>query len=257
MTVAATLHLGLSNHRDAPPSPPPSAPSSASQSPAALQNALPDKPFYITTPIFYVNAAPHVGHMYTMVLTDVISRYHALNGRHAILCTGTDEHGLKIQQAAAKASTPPREFCDRGAAVFKDLAQSIGVRYGTFIRTSSHAHRDAVAYAWHMLQDRGYIYESKHEGWYSVSDETFYPEAQVQLIIDPPTGRKIMASTETGKEVEWTSERNYHFRLSAFRDRLLDFYQANPDFVVPRSRMADVVREVTAGLSDLSVCKAR
>ncbi|WPH03675.1 Hypothetical protein R9X50_00655800 [Acrodontium crateriforme] len=215
----------------------------------------PQKPFYITTPIFYVNARPHVGHMYTMVLTDVINRYQALTGRKAIMCTGTDEHGLKIQQAAAKVDTPPQEFCDGGAAVFKQLAGSINVDYGTFIRTSSPQHREAVEYAWHMLQDRGYIYESKHEGWYSVSDETFYPETQVELIIDPPTGRKIMSSIETGKEVEWTSERNYHFRLSAFKDRLLLFYKENPEFVVPHTRMSDLVREVESGLSDLSVSR--
>nr|POE48392.1 putative methionine--trna ligase, mitochondrial [Quercus suber] len=213
------------------------------------------KPYYITTPIFYVNAAPHVGHMYTMILTDVLKRWQELQGRRAILCTGTDEHGMKIQQAATKANVQPKEFCNRGAEVFKDLAGRIDVSNDFFIRTTDLKHKEGVQYAWQMLHDRGYIYESKHEGWYSVSDETFYPQSQVHLIVDPPTGRKMMASIETGKEVEWTSERNYHFRLSAFRQKLLDFYQQNPDFIVPRSRMNEVVQQVTASLEDLSISR--
>lgn len=213
------------------------------------------KPYYITTPIFYVNAAPHVGHMYTMILTDVLKRWQTLHNRKAILCTGTDEHGMKIQQAAAKAGVQPKEFCDKGAAVFQDLARQIDISNDVFIRTTDAKHKEAVEYAWQMLQEKGWIYESKHEGWYSVSDETFYPQGQVQLIVDPPTGRKIMVSVETGKEVEWTSERNYHFRLSAFREKLLAFYKENPDFIVPRTRMDEVVQQVTAGLEDLSISR--
>ncbi|KAK4552979.1 methionyl-tRNA synthetase [Recurvomyces mirabilis] len=214
-----------------------------------------DKPYYVTTPIFYVNAAPHVGHMYTMVLTDVMKRWQVLKGRKAVLMTGTDEHGMKIQQAAAKANTQPKEFCDKGAETFKDLAKKIDISNEIFIRTTDQRHKEAVEYAWLRLWDKGYIYESKHEGWYSVSDETFYPPTQVQLIVDPPTGRKIMASIETGKEVEWTSERNYHFRLTAFKEKLLDFYKSNPDFVVPRTRMEDVVNHVNTALTDLSVSR--
>ena len=217
--------------------------------------AKPDKPYYVTTPIFYVNAAPHVGHMYTMMLTDVLARWQRLKGREAILCTGTDEHGLKIQQAAAKADMAPQQFCDKGADVFRDLASKIDVNYDTFIRTTDRRHKEAVEYAWQMLQEKGWIYESKHEGWYSVSDETFYPQSQVHLIVDPPTGRKIMVSVETGKEVEWTSERNYHFQLSAFREKLLAFYAANPTFIVPKSRMDEIVRQVSSGLDDLSISR--
>lgn len=213
------------------------------------------KPYYITTPIFYVNAAPHVGHMYTMILTDVIKRWQQLKGRKAILCTGTDEHGMKIQRAAAKADMEPKAFCDKGADIFKELAGKIDISNDTFIRTTDRKHREAVEYAWQMLEQRGYIYESKHEGWYSVSDETFYPKGQVQLIVDPPTGKKIMVSIETGKEVEWTSERNYHFRLGAFRERLLDFYENNPDFIVPKKRMSEIVNQVSSGLEDLSVSR--
>ncbi|KAK5693659.1 methionyl-tRNA synthetase [Elasticomyces elasticus] len=190
-----------------------------------------------------------------MLLTDVLKRWQILKNRPSILLTGTDEHGMKIQQAALKAGVPPKEFCDRGAAVFKDLANRIGISNDVFIRTTDQRHKEGVEYAWQMLQEKGWIYESKHEGWYSVNDETFYPAPQVQLIVEPATGRKIMVSIETGKEVEWTSERNYHFRLSAFREKLLAFYEENPSFVVPKARMEDVVKQVTTSLSDLSISR--
>ncbi|KAH6673190.1 methionyl-tRNA synthetase-like protein [Halenospora varia] len=218
-------------------------------------NRASDKPFYITTPIFYVNAAPHVGHLYTMVLTDVLKRWQVLQGKEAILCTGTDEHGMKVQQAAAKVKIPPKEFCDLTSETFRDLAARVGIANDYFIRTTDEAHRDAVQYFWYMLKAQGYIYEKKHEGWYCVSDETFYPETSLEKRLDPHTGKTFMAAQETGKEVEWTSELNYHFRLSAFKDRLLDFYKENPEFVVPAARMRDVVNWVSAGLEDLSVSR--
>jgi methionyl-tRNA synthetase len=231
-----------------------------------------EKPYYITTPIFYVNAgeillsciaghansvatAPHVGHLFTMVLTDILKRWQILRGRKAILCTGTDEHGMKIQRAAAQARTPPKEFCDLTAETFKALAKRAGLSNDHFVRTTDQDHKEAVQYFWHMLREREYIYESKHEGWYCVSDETYYPESAIEKRLDPFTGRTFMASQETGKEVEWTSEANYHFRLSAFKNRLLEFYKANPNFIVPVSRMNDVVRWVSEGLEDLSISR--
>ncbi|KAH9210318.1 tRNA synthetases class I (M)-domain-containing protein [Leptodontidium sp. 2 PMI_412] len=214
-----------------------------------------EKPYYITTPIFYVNAAPHVGHLYTMVLTDILKRWQVLRGKKAILCTGTDEHGMKIEQAAERAHTPPKEFCDLTSETFKSLAKRAGIANEHFVRTTDPDHKEAVQYFWQMLKEREYIYESKHEGWYCVSDETFYPESTIEKRLDPFTGRTFMASQETGKEVEWTSEKNYHFRLSAFKDRLLDFYKTNPNFVVPASRMSDVVKSVSDGLVDLSVSR--
>ncbi|KAL8752442.1 MAG: hypothetical protein Q9199_005734 [Rusavskia elegans] len=221
-----------------------------------LSNGSPtEKPYYVTTPIFYVNADPHVGHLYTIVLTDVLKRFHALKGRKAILCTGTDEHGMKIQRAAEKAKQDVRAFCNENFSAFNRLVTLANVQYDHFIRTSEPDHRFAVQHFWLMLKERGYIYESKHEGWYSVSDETFYPPSAVHLILDPATGRKLMASQETGKEVEWTSETNYHFRMSTLRDRLLEFYADNPQFVEPSSRMQDVVSQVTSGLSDLSISR--
>lgn len=190
-----------------------------------------------------------------MVLTDILKRWQVLRGKKAILCTGTDEHGMKIQQAAAQAKTPPKEFCDLTAETFKTLAKRAGLSNDHFVRTTDEDHKEAVQYFWHMLKEREYIYESKHEGWYCVSDETYYPESAIEKRLDPFTGRTFMASQETGKEVEWTSEANYHFRLSAFQDRLLEFYKANPNFVVPVSRMHDVVRWVSEGLEDLSISR--
>ncbi len=190
-----------------------------------------------------------------MVLTDILKRWQVLRGKKAILCTGTDEHGMKIQRAAAQAQTPPKEFCDLTAETFKSLAKRAGLSNDHFVRTTDPDHREAVQYFWHMLREREYIYESKHEGWYCVSDETYYPESTIEKRLDPFTGRTFMASQETGKEVEWTSEKNYHFRLSAFRDQLLEFYKANPEFVVPASRMADVVRWVSEDLEDLSISR--
>jgi methionyl-tRNA synthetase len=190
-----------------------------------------------------------------MVIADILKRWQVLKGREAILCTGTDEHGMKIQQAAAKANKLPREFCDLTAKTFQSLAKRADLANDHFVRTSDQDHKDTVQYCWHVLNERGYIYESKHEGWYCVSDETFYPESTIEKRLDPFTGRTFMASQETGKEVEWTSEKNYHFRLSDFKDRLLKFYAENPKFVVPDTRMADVVKWVSAGLEDLSISR--
>ncbi|CAI6341617.1 unnamed protein product [Periconia digitata] len=213
------------------------------------------KPYYITTPIFYVNAAPHVGHLYTMVLADIIKRWRVLKGQQALLCTGTDEHGLKVQRASAKADIEPKLFCDDGAAIFKKLAQNALLTNDHFVRTTDREHKDAVEYAWLLLKEKGYIYTEKHEGWYSVTDEAFYPQSGVKPFIDPPTGRKMMVSIETESEVEWSSETNYHFRLSSFRSRLLDFYRAHPDWITPEHRMKEVVQAVESGLEDLSISR--
>ncbi|KAH8693702.1 putative methionyl-tRNA synthetase [Talaromyces proteolyticus] len=218
--------------------------------------AHPKKPYYVTTPIFYVNAAPHVGHLFTMVTADVLKRWQLLLGNtDAQLLTGTDEHGMKIQRAAQEAGMDTQEFCDMNCQTFKDLAKAANLKHDHFIRTTDDAHKDAVRYFWEMLRHRGYIYTAKHEGWYCVSDETFYPQSQVQASLDPATGRKIMTSVETGKEVEWSTETNYHFRLSAFRDRLLEFYKENVDWVSPSPYYRDLYSSIESGLQDLSISR--
>ena len=162
---------------------------------------------------------------------------------------------MKVQKAAEKATTDTGVFCTMNSLKFKNLANKANISYDRFIRTTDDDHKAAVAYFFTQLQQRGHIYRSKHEGWYCVSDETFYPESQIHMIIEPQTGRKIYASKETGKEVQWTSEENYHFRLSNFRDKLLRHYEDNPDFIVPYQRMNFVKSEVERGLSDLSVSR--
>ncbi|KAJ5480828.1 methionine--tRNA ligase [Penicillium diatomitis] len=213
------------------------------------------KPYYVTTPIFYVNAAPHVGHFFTMVIADILKRWQILLGNDAKLLTGTDEHGMKIQQAAAAAGMDTQGFCDMNCRTFESLAKAANLDNDHFIRTTDAAHRDAVQYFWEMLNHRGYIYTSKHEGWYSVSDEAFYPQTQVQNSLDPTTGRKRMVSIETGKEVEWASEVNYHFRLSAFKDRLLELYNRPGSFITPSKYATAVIQSVSSGLQDLSISR--
>ncbi|KAI5805375.1 tRNA synthetases class I (M)-domain-containing protein [Peziza echinospora] len=220
-----------------------------------------EKPFYITSPIFYVNSAPHVGHLYTLILTDVIKRWAELQGKHAVLATGTDEHGMKIQQAAAAAKQQPKEFCDSAAEIFKNLARAANISNDHFVRTSDPVHYDAVQYVWHMLQSSGHIYTAEHKGWYCVSDETFYPANAIQTIIDPSTGRKTTVSIETGKPVELTAETNYHFRLSAFQQKLIDLYK-NPSAdtlkVLPPGRHEYILSQLEAGpLQDLSISRPR
>ena len=162
---------------------------------------------------------------------------------------------MKIQKAAEKAKVDVKLLCDQHAEQFKALCNAANISYDRFIRTTDEDHKHAVQHFWKELNHAGYIYESKHEGWYCVSDETFYPESQVQRRLDPSTGNIQIVSTETGKEVEWTSEINYHFRLSAFRDRLLEHYRGNPTFIVPRQRMNFIVKEVEGGLQDLSISR--
>ncbi|KAK3995641.1 putative methionine--tRNA ligase [Cladorrhinum sp. PSN332] len=221
----------------------------------ATSASNPDKPYYVTTPIFYVNAAPHIGHMYSMVLADVLKRWQTLKGNRAIMLTGTDEHGLKVEQAAAKKEMHPKAFCDETAEQFKELANAANINFDRFMRTTDEDHKQAVEHAWFLLQNKGLIYESKHEGWYSVSDECFYPESQIERRQDPFTGEVFMASSETKSKVEWVEEKNYHFRMTALKDRLLEFYKNNPDWVVPQTRMSDVVGWVENNLSDLSISR--
>ncbi|KAI0015330.1 tRNA synthetases class I (M)-domain-containing protein [Xylariomycetidae sp. FL0641] len=226
-----------------------------SSSPARRQSQENGKPYYVTTPIFYVNASPHVGHLYSMLVADVLKRWQTLKGRTAYLSTGTDEHGMKVQQAAERQEVAPKALCDANSQTFRDLARQANIAHDAFIRTTDPEHRDAVDYFWDRLRDSGYIYETKHEGWYCVSDETFYPENMVEKAVSPHTGEVIMVATETGNAVEWTEEKNYHFRLTAFRDRLLQFYQDNPDWVTPNKRFLEVIDWVQNHLEDLSVSR--
>ncbi|KAI9816998.1 MAG: methionyl-tRNA synthetase [Phylliscum demangeonii] len=200
---------------------------------------------------------PHMGHLYTLVLADILKRWQVLTGRKALLCTGTDEHGMKVQQAAMTAGVEPKAFCDAGAEIFKNLAARANISNDFFIRTTDKDHQETVQHVWRLLVQKGYIYLGSHGGWYSVSDEAFYPHSAVHMTQNSWTGKETMVSLETGSPVEWSSELNYHFRLSDFRDRLLAFYKENPTFIVPQHRMNDVIQHVKEGLKDLSVSRPR
>ncbi|KAF9099419.1 methionyl-tRNA synthetase [Mortierella sp. AD031] len=216
-----------------------------------------NKPYYITTPIFYVNAVPHIGHLHSAVLADTFKRFHEMKGRKAILSTGTDEHGLKIQQAAAQAGVTEIELCDQVSKRFQDLFDAANISYTTYIRTTEPRHAVAVKELWNDLLARGYIYKGHHEGWYSVSDEAFYPTSQVEEKTNEKTGEKYHIATETGKQVEWTTEENYKFKLSAFTDKLSQWLDSNPEAILPKSRQLEVQGWLKSGLTDLSVSRPR
>ncbi|GAA5970087.1 hypothetical protein JCM11641_000262 [Rhodosporidiobolus odoratus] len=220
-----------------------------------------DKSFYVTTPIFYVNADPHIGHLHSTLLADVYARYARLRdpARGAVMMTGTDEHGLKIQRVAEAKGISPKELCDGVSKRFRDLAEAAGLDHQVFIRTTEDRHRTAVEHVWRELDKRGHIYKSSYEGWYAVSDEAYVPEGQVGEVSDEKSGEKYMASVETGTRVEWMKEENYKFRLSAFRDPLLKWLQSSPQPVQPPSRTTALISALTqpssTDLNDLSISR--
>ncbi|KAJ2796661.1 methionyl-tRNA synthetase [Coemansia helicoidea] len=222
----------------------------------ARRLAAADK-FYVTQPIFYVNSVPHIGHFYTIVLADAIKRYADLQGKATKLSAGTDEHGLKIQQAADKAGEEPLAFCTRFSDRFRALMGAANASNTDFIRTSEPRHREAVARFWRELVDRGHIYKGEHSGWYAVSDEAFYTEGQVEERVDPATGERKRFAIESGQPVEWVSEVNYKFRLSAFRDRLIAWIEESHDAIYPEIRRNEVLAWLRDGLEDLSVSRPR
>lgn len=212
---------------------------------------------YTTTPIFYVNAKPHLGHFYSMTLADVRNRWCKLTGREAFFTTGTDEHGLKVQNAASAANKDPKLFCDDLAQQFKDLAKLGNIKYDRFIRTTDPDHYEAVNHFWKTVDANNYIYKGRHSGWYSVSDETFFTESDIMEAIDEKSGKKIMVSKETLNEVVYQSEDNYFFKLSEFQERLLELLEANPEFIKPKKYYDFIVTELkTRKLDDLSISRS-
>ena len=210
----------------------------------------PKKTFSITTAISYPNGAPHIGHAYEVIATDAIARFHRLDGCDVQFTTGTDEHGLKIQQAAARAGTSPRAFVDAMAARFKAMADAMHCAYDRFIRTTEPEHYAAVQEVWRRMEANGDIYRATYAGWYSVRDEAYYDESETALA---PDGTRRSIKTDT--PVEWMEEENFLFRLSAYGERLLRLYAENPDFVGPETRMNEVASFVRSGLKDLSISR--
>ncbi len=207
------------------------------------------KKFYITTPIFYPSAKPHMGHAYTSIVADVFARIKMIDGYDVHFLTGTDEHGLKIQRAAEKANMNPLEFCDKISKTFKDLTKKLNLKNTDFIRTTEKRHFKSVQYLWDLLEKSGDIYLSKYSGWYSVSDEAFYNNDE----ITSKDGDNF--SIVSGSKVEWVEEESYFFKLSKWQNKLLDHYKENPDFILPKSRKNEVISFVESGLKDLSISR--
>ena len=207
------------------------------------------KNFFITTPIYYPSARPHMGHAYSSIVADFFARFKKIEGFNVFFLTGTDEHGQKIQRAAEKVNKKPLEFCDEISKTFKDLSKTLNLSNNEFIRTTEDRHHKSVQNLWNILEKKGEIYLSKYAGWYSVSDEAFYLEDEIEEI------NGVKTSKSSGSPVEWVEEESYFFKLSKWQDKLLDLYENNENFILPKSRKNEVVSFVKSGLKDLSVSR--
>jgi methionyl-tRNA synthetase len=203
-----------------------------------------DQPFFVTTPIYYVNDTPHLGHAYPTVAADALARFMRLDGRRVMFLTGTDEHGQKVERSAQALGLTPQQFADQVSASFREMDRLLDISYDDYIRTTEERHIRGVQALWRELERRGEIYLGRFAGWYCVRDEAFYEESEL-----------VNGRAPTGAEVEWLEEENYFFRLSAWQDRLLAWYEANPEAIAPRSRRNEVVSFVRAGLNDLSISR--
>jgi methionyl-tRNA synthetase len=206
--------------------------------------------FYITTPIFYVNGDPHIGHAYTAVAADVLARFKRLDGQDVHFLSGTDEHGQKVEKAARDAGLAPQDFTDQISARFQHMLAVMGVSNDDFIRTTQARHKDGVTALWQTLRARDQIYLGHYEGWYAVRDEDFYSADELTTL---PDGSKL---APTGAPVEWVREPNYLFRLSAWQDALLRHYEENPDFIGPAGKRNEMLSFIRGGLNDLSVSRS-
>ena len=205
--------------------------------------------FYITTPIYYVNDVPHIGHAYTTVICETIANYNKWLGKDVNFLTGTDEHGQKVEKSALAAGIPPQEFTNNVSKSFIELTNKLEIHNDDFIRTTELRHKKAVENLWQKLENTGDIYLDKYSGWYSIRDEAFYSSDEVTKNSE---GKNIASN---GSEVEWVEEPSYFFKLSAWQDKLLKFYKDNPDFISPKSRYNEVLSFVNKGLEDLSISR--
>ena len=206
--------------------------------------------FYITTPIFYPNGKPHIGHAYTVIATDALARFQRLDGKDVFFLTGTDEHGLKMQQTAEKEGLTPQELADRNSAIFRGMVEAVGGSNDQFIRTTEERHKRASQAIWERMAANGDIYLDRYSGWYSVRQEAYFDESETTV------GEDGVRREPLGSPVEWNEEETYFFRLSAYQDRLLELYETQPDFIGPAERRNEVVSFVKSGLRDLSVSRS-
>ena len=208
------------------------------------------KNFYITTPIYYPSGKPHMGHAYSSIIADIFARFKRIDDYNVMFLTGTDEHGLKMQREAEKKSKDIKSFCDELSLKFKDLTKILNLSNNDFIRTTEQRHHKSVIDIWSRLEKSKDIYLSKYKGWYSVSDEAYYDEDEIV------TKNNIKYSKGSGSKVEWVEEESYFFKLSAWQNKLIKFYEEeNPKFILPKSRKNEVIQFVKKGLKDLSVSR--
>ena len=205
--------------------------------------------FYITTPIYYPSAKPHMGHAYSSIIADFFARFKRIQGFNVYYLTGTDEHGQKIERAAKSNNKDPLEFCDHISETFKSLTKTLNLSNDDFIRTTEERHKKSATNVWNILEEKGEIYLSKYSGWYSVSDESFYTDDEIEEI------NGIKQCKISGSPVEWVEEESYFFKLSKWEKPLLKFYEDNPNFILPNSRKNEVISFVKNGLKDLSVSR--
>ena len=207
------------------------------------------EPFYITTAINYPNGRPHIGHAYEGIATDVVARFQLMRGRDVRLITGTDEHGLKMDQTARKAGRATIDLANEMSSYFREMCAKLNISYDDFVRTTEPRHYTASTDLWKRMEANGDLYLDRYEGWYSVRDEAFYDESE---LVEGEGGARL---SPQGTPVEWTVEETWFFRLSAYQERLLAYYRDNPGFIRPESRRNEVLRFVEGGLKDLSVSR--
>ena len=204
--------------------------------------------FYITTPIYYVNDKPHIGHAYTTIACDIFARFQKLENNNVFFVTGTDEHGQKVEKAAISVGEDPQSFVNKMSKNFKNLVPFLGCEINDFICTTENRHIVAAQYLWNTLEKNNQIYLSHYEGWYSVRDEAFYMENEL-------IKKNDTFIAPTGAPVEWVKEESYFFKLSEWQDKLIDFYTTNPDSIKPKTRYNEVLSFIRGGLRDLSISR--
>ena len=204
--------------------------------------------YFITTPIYYVNDVPHIGHAYTTIACDILSRFSKLKGDETFFLTGTDEHGQKVEKAALSNKKETQDFVDEMSQNFRDLIPYLGCEIDDFIRTTEKRHKISAQFLWNKLKNNDEIYLSNYEGWYSIRDEAFYLESELTK-----TDKGFIAPS--GAPVDWVKEESYFFKLSKWEDKLIEFYEKNPESILPRSRYNEVLSFIKGGLKDLSISR--
>ncbi len=209
--------------------------------------------YSFTTPIYYVNAAPHLGTAYTTIAADTVARYQRMNGYDVNFVTGMDEHGQKVADTAAAKGMTPQEWCDSMEPAFRDTWDLLGITYTDFVRTTEPRHAASVQRFWQDLYDKGYLYKGSYEGWYCVHEETYYAESDLEK---DEEGRFVCPDCKRPVQLMASGEENWFFKLSEFQQPLLDFYASHPDFIRPESRRNEIVTFVEGGLKDLSISRS-